>query len=178
MAIEVSKRSGTSLIGVIDQLKEVVASEQKRLRALRISYIADQAPETREQPTLKGNISTAMFLVLTVVVAAGVKSGLLVAFGIPFSFLFAFIFVNALGYTYNFMVMFGMLLLGMLIDGAIVVELADRNMTAGLRASQAYFEGSETHVLANYRFGRDDACSIFAADALAGVTGQFSGTCR
>ena len=62
-----------------------------------------------------------MFLVLTVVVAAvGVVD--LVAFGIPFSFLFAFIFVNALGYTYNFMVMFGMLLgLGMLIDGAIVV---------------------------------------------------------
>ena len=87
-----------------------------------------------------------MFLVLTVVVAAvGVKSGLLVAFGIPFSFLFAFIFVNALGYTYNFMVMFGMLLgLGMLIDGAIVVvELADRNMTAGLRASQAYLKAAK-----------------------------------
>ena len=31
MAIEVSKRSGTSLIGVIDRVKEVVASEQKRL---------------------------------------------------------------------------------------------------------------------------------------------------
>ena len=87
MAIEVSKRSGTSLIGVIDRVKEVVASEQKRLpQALRISYIADQAPETRSQiSTLQGNISTAMFLVLTVVVAAvGVKSGLLVAFGIRF----------------------------------------------------------------------------------------------
>ena len=99
MAIEVSKRSGTSLIGVIDRVKEVVASEQKRLpQALRISYIADQAPETRSQiSTLQGNISTAMFLVLTVVVAAvGVKSGLLVAFGIPFSFLFAFIFVLSL----------------------------------------------------------------------------------
>ena len=110
MAIEVSKRSGTSLIDVVDRVKEVVESEKRRLpQALAINYLADQAPETRSQiETLQGNISTAMFLVLTVVVAAvGVRSGLLVAFGIPFSFLFAFIFVNALGYTYNFMVMFG-----------------------------------------------------------------------
>ena len=51
---------------------------------------------------------------------SGIRSGLLVALGIPFSFMFAFMVVNLLGYTYNFMVMFGMLLgLGMLIDGAI-----------------------------------------------------------
>ncbi|MDZ7684596.1 MAG: efflux RND transporter permease subunit [Gammaproteobacteria bacterium] len=44
------------------------------------------------------------------------------------------------GYTYNFMVMFGMLLgLGMLIDGAIVVvELADRRMVEGYPPREAY----------------------------------------
>ena len=58
----------------------------------------------------------------------------------PNGFLFAFIFVSALGYTYNFMVMFGMLLgLGMLIDGAIVVvELADRKMAGGATPNAAY----------------------------------------
>ena len=41
---------------------------------------------------------------------------------IPSSFLFSLIFIYLLGYSFNFMVMFGMLLgLGMLIDGAIVV---------------------------------------------------------
>ena len=178
MAIEVSKRSGTSLIGVIDRVKEVVASEQKRLpQALQISYIADQAPETRSQiSTLQGNISTAMFLVLTVVVAAvGVKSGLLVAFGIPFSFLFAFIFVNALGYTYNFMVMFGMLLgLGMLIDGAIVVvELADRNMTAGLRASQAYLKAAKRMFWPIIASVGTTLAAFLPLMLWPGVTGQF-----
>ena len=143
IAIEVSKRAGVSLVDVVAGVREAVELTRLDLpRAVQIDYIADQSPQTIEQiSTLQGNISTAMFLVLTVVVAAvGFKSGMLVALGIPFSFLFAFIFVSALGYTYNFMVMFGMLLgLGMLIDGAIVVvELADRKMAGGSPPKAAY----------------------------------------
>ncbi|MBD3647881.1 MAG: efflux RND transporter permease subunit, partial [Pseudomonadales bacterium] len=143
VAIEVSKKKGVSLVEAVDKVKELVAQESRDYPPnVKVSYIADQAPETVEQiSTLQGNISTAMFLVLTVVVAAvGVRSGILVALGIPFAFLFAFIIVNLLGYTYNFMVMFGMLLgLGMLIDGAIVVvELADRKLNEGETPKSAY----------------------------------------
>ncbi len=143
VAVELSKRKGTSLIAAVDKIKFIVESEANNYPAsVVVGYMADQAPDTLDQiKSLEGNISTAMFLVLTVVVAAvGVRSGILVALGIPFSFLFAFIVVNALGYTYNFMVMFGMLLgLGMLIDAAIViVEIADRRMTEGLAPREAY----------------------------------------
>ena len=56
------------------------------------------------------------------------------------SFLFALLALWILGLTFNFMVMFGMLLgLGMLIDGAIVVtELADRRMAEGVSPRDAY----------------------------------------
>ncbi|MFT7685942.1 MAG: multidrug efflux pump [Candidatus Azotimanducaceae bacterium] len=143
VAVELSKRKGTSLVLTVEKVKKVVEARKLDYPAnVVVGYIADQAPDTLEQiNTLEGNISTAMFLVLTVVVAAvGIRSGILVALGIPFSFLFAFIVVSALGYTYNFMVMFGMLLgLGMLIDGAIViVELADRKMTEGATPREAY----------------------------------------
>ncbi|MFN3238174.1 MAG: efflux RND transporter permease subunit [Pseudomonadales bacterium] len=143
IVLEVTKRKGTSLITAVTKVKEVVEREKRSFPPMvEVSYLADQAPDTLDQiHTLQGNISTAMFLVLTVVVAAvGIRSGLLVALGIPFSFLFAFIVVSALGYTYNFMVMFGMLLgLGMLIDGAIVVvELADRTMEEGKSPFDAY----------------------------------------
>jgi len=90
---------------------------------------------------LQGNMATAMVLVLIVVIASvGVRSGLLVTLAVPFSFFFAFIVIRLLGFTYNFMVMFGLLLgLGMLIDGAIVmVEYADRKMAEGLNARDAY----------------------------------------
>ncbi len=143
VAVEVSKRVGTSLVDVADKVKEVVEAARKDFPVnVKISYLNDQSPETIEQiGTLEGNITTAMFLVLTVVVAAvGLRSGVLVALGIPFSFLFAFIVINTLGYTYNFMIMFGMLLgLGMLIDGAIVVvELAERRLTEGVTPREAY----------------------------------------
>ena len=143
IVIEVSKRKGTSLINAVEEVKEVVEREKRNFPPMvEVNYLADQAPDTLDQiKTLQGNISTAMFLVLTVVVAAvGIRSGLLVALGIPFSFLFAFIVVSSLGFTYNFMVMFGMLLgLGMLIDGAIVVvELADRTMAEGKSPFDAY----------------------------------------
>ena len=84
IAIEVSKRAGVSLVDVVAGVREAVELTRLDLpRAVQIDYIADQSPQTIEQiSTLQGNISTAMFLVLTVVVAAvGFKSGMLVAFG-------------------------------------------------------------------------------------------------
>jgi multidrug efflux pump len=92
---------------------------------------------------LQGNIMTALALVMVVVVAAmGFRSGVIVGLGIPVSLLFSVIIIYLLGYTFNFMVMFGMLLgLGMLIDGAIVVtEYADRKMGEGLDHREAYSE--------------------------------------
>lgn len=143
VAVEISKRQGTSLVHVVELIKRKVEKLKVAYPVkVDVGYIADQAPDTIEQiSTLQGNISTAMFLVLTVVVASvGLRSGLLVALGIPFSFLFAFIIIKSLGYTYNFMVMFGMLLgLGMLIDGAIVVvELANRKLSEGESPRSAY----------------------------------------
>ena len=143
VAVEVTKRAGTSVVKVVASIKAVVEEVRKDFpENVEISYIADTTPDTLDQiQTLEGNITTAVFLVLTVVVATvGIRSGLLVAFGIPFSFMFAFMIVNLLGYTYNFMVMFGMLLgLGMLIDGAIVVvELADRRLKDGDKPKQAF----------------------------------------
>ena len=143
VVVEVAKRANTSIVDVVREVKTVVEEVRKNFPAnVEVSYIADMTGDTVDQiDTLEGNITTAMFLVLTVVVAAvGIRSGLLVALGIPFSFMFAFMIVNLLGYTYNFMVMFGMLLgLGMLIDGAIVVvELADRRLKDGASPKAAF----------------------------------------
>ena len=113
-----------------------------RTTAVILSYINHTAPLGIDQNMgLQFNMATAMVLVLIVVIASvGVRSGLLVTLAVPFSFFFAFIVIRLLGFTYNFMVMFGLLLgLGMLIDGAIVmVEYADRKMAEGLNARDAY----------------------------------------
>jgi len=143
ISLNVMKRNGANLVEAMTQVDTVVNEIRPTLPpAVSVSYINNTAPLVIEQNMgLQGNMATAMVLVLIVVIASvGVRSGLLVTLAVPFSFFFAFIIISLLGFTYNFMVIFGLLLgLGMLIDGAIVmVEYADRKMAEGMDSVEAY----------------------------------------
>ena len=148
ISIYVMKRPGANLVDTVAQTKTVVERYRADLpAAVSLFYTQDQAPFALQQVTeLEGNIATALILVMVLVVAAiGLRSGLIVGAAIPVSFLFALIFVWSFGYTFNFMVAFGMLLgLGMLIDGAIVItEYADRKMAEGRTPREAYAESAK-----------------------------------
>ncbi len=178
VTIEVAKRPNTSVVDVVRDVKAVVENVRKDFPAnVEVSYLADMTTDTIDQiDTLEGNITTAMFLVLTVVIAAvGVRSGVLVAMGIPFSFMFAFMVVNLLGYTYNFMVMFGMLLgLGMLIDGAIVVvELADRRLKDGASPKAAFAYAVNRMFLPIVASTMTTLAAFLPLMFWPGITGQF-----
>ena len=143
ISINVSKRANANLVDTVERVRAVVDRHRQRLPAsVRVFETQDQAPFARDQITeLQGNVVTALVMVMVLVVAAiGLRSGIVVGMAVPVSFLFALAFLWTLGYTFNFMVMFGMLLgLGMLIDGAIVVtEYADRKMAEGAKPTEAY----------------------------------------
>ena len=143
LSLAITKRANANVIETIDKVKAVVERHREKMPGkVDIFFSQDQAPFAAQQVTeLEGNIFTALALVMVLVVGAmGLRSGLIVGLSIPVSFLFSLIFIYLLGYTFNFMVMFGMLLgLGMLIDGAIVVtEYADRKMTEGFDRRGAY----------------------------------------
>ncbi|ALO45705.1 efflux RND transporter permease subunit [Pseudohongiella spirulinae] len=145
ISLDVQKRKGANLIQAMDKIDLLVRELRTRTPpAVEITYLNNTIPLVIEQNSgLQGNMATAMILVLVVVIAAvGVRSGILVALAVPFSFFFAFIIISMLGFTYNFMVIFGLLLgLGMLIDGAIVmVEYADRKMAEGYTRADAFQE--------------------------------------
>ncbi len=143
ISLKVSERANANVIDTVAAVKQVVERYRADMPSkMRIFYSQDQAPFAAQQVSeLEGNILTSLALVMVLVVAAmGFRSGVIVGIGIPVSFLFALVFIYLLGYTFNFMVMFGMLLgLGMLIDGAIVVtEYADRKMVEGFDRRSAY----------------------------------------
>ncbi len=143
ISLAVTKRADANILSTIAAAKAFVESQRANVPGrVDVTYTFDQAPFAEGQVTeLQGNIITALGLVMVVVVAAmGLRSGIIVGLGIPVSFLFSLIFIYLLGYSFNFMVMFGMLLgLGMLIDGAIVVtEYADRKMVEGYERRAAY----------------------------------------
>ena len=143
ISVEVNKRVSANLIDTVAQVRATVEAMRAEFPAgVNVFFTQDQAPDSQKQvDELVGNIVTALALVMTLVVAAlGVRSGVLVGMAIPTSFLFSVILLNYIGYSFNFMVMFGMLLgLGMLIDGAIVVtEYADRKMAEGVGRRDAF----------------------------------------
>ena len=95
---------------------------------------------------LQNNVMSAVLLVMIVVVAAlGVRSGLLVGVAIPGSFLAGILVLAAAGFTVNIVVLFSLILaVGMLVDGAIVVtEYADRRMNEGAEKRTAYAEAAK-----------------------------------
>ena len=143
ISIEVSKRIEANLIDTARQVREVTERHRPEYpNRVSVFYSQDQSPFAERQITeLQGNILTAMCLVMVIVVAAlGFRSGVLVGMGIPTSCLFGLIILWGIGYSFNFPVMFGMLLaLGMLIDGAIVItEYADRKMAEGFGNREAF----------------------------------------
>ena len=143
ISLQITKRAKSNTIETIANARAIIDEQKKSMPAsVNVFYTSDQGPFALAQVSeLEGNIFTALALVMVLVVAAmGLRSGFIVGIGIPVSFLFALIFIYLLGFTFNFMVMFGMLLgLGMLIDGAIVVtEYADRKMMEGFDSRAAY----------------------------------------
>ena len=145
ISIDVKKRANANVIDTVEAVLATVEIARQGLpNGMEVVVSQNQAEFAMVQVReLEGNILTALALVMILVVATmGFRSGVIVGLGIPFSLLFSVIVIYLLGYTFNFMVMFGMLLgLGMLIDGGIVVtEYANRMMAEGMDHQQAYKE--------------------------------------
>ncbi|SDU35272.1 multidrug efflux pump [Pseudomonas pohangensis] len=141
--LEVQKRTESNQIAVASAVRNAVKALEGRIpNGIAVNYAFDLSEFSLALvEEMRGNIGTAMALVMVIVVGAlGFRSGLLVGLGIPFSILFSLIGIRYLGYSFNMMVMFGMILaLGMLIDGSIVItEFANRKMAEGMRNKDAY----------------------------------------
>jgi multidrug efflux pump len=145
MALEVTKRSGSNMINIANQIKELLDAEDVP-DGIHIMPVFDSTPfAIKMVKELEGNILAALMLVLVVVVASlGLRSSLLVSIGIPVSTLGGLTILFLFGYSFNFMVLFGLLLaLGMIVDGAIVIsEYADVKMAEGQKPRDAYINAS------------------------------------
>lgn len=143
IAIEITKRLNANTIDTVQRVRDLVEQHSDRIpQHVEVEYVFDTSTGIKETvDELSGNVISAMALVMVIVVAAlGFRSGMLVGFGIPFSLLGSGIVVYLMGFSFNFMVIFGLLLsLGMLIDGALVVtEYASRKLSEGASTYDAY----------------------------------------
>ncbi|MGB0696954.1 MAG: efflux RND transporter permease subunit [Rhodospirillaceae bacterium] len=143
VSLEVKKRTGENVIDTVAAVRALVAAEQPYWPpGIEVVFTQDQSKEISNMLfDLQNSVIAAILLVMVVVVAAlGLRSGLLVGMAIPGSFLLAITVLYGMGLTVNIVVLFSLILaVGMLVDGAIVVtELADRKMQEGLHRREAY----------------------------------------
>lgn len=143
LSLAVKKRSGANLINGVKKVHEVVARAQAAWpEGIEVTFSQDQSTYiTSTLNDLINNVLSAILLVMIVVIAAmGLRSGILVGLSVPTSFLCGVLILYLTGQTLNMIVLFSLIMVsGMLVDGAIVVtEFADRKMVEGLNKRDAY----------------------------------------
>ena len=148
ISLEVKKRVGANIIDTIAQVRDVVEMQRRGFPSgIDVVYMQDKSDQIRSMlGDLQNNVISAILLVMMVIIAAlGPRSALLVGLAIPGSFLAGILVLDTLGHTLNIVVLFSLILVvGMLVDGAIVVsEQADRYMAEGRHPGEAYAAASQ-----------------------------------
>ena len=142
------KRTGENIVETVNAVKALVEQERKDWpAAITVTFSGDDSKNIRNMLTdLQNNVLSAVLLVMIIIVAAlGVRTGILVGVAIPGSFLTGILVLGAFGLTVNIVVLFALILsVGLLVDGAIVVtEYADRKMIEGAPRTKAYAEAAK-----------------------------------
>jgi multidrug efflux pump len=143
ITLGVSKKLGTNVINVSDDVRRVTAEFTKDWpQGVQTSFLIDQADSTKNLfRSLEAAVLTAVALVLiTCVATLGVRPAIMIGMSIPISFMIAFLVVQMLGMTINMMIMFGLVLaVGVLVDDPIVVvEYAERKLQEGVSKREAF----------------------------------------
>lgn len=124
--LDVKKRAGQNMVRAAEQIQVIVKDTKERIFPpnLKVTISNDQSSKTIGQvDDLVNNIIFGVILVVTVLMFfLGFKNALFVGFAIPMSMFMSLMILNAMGYTMNTMILFGLIMgLGMLVDNGIVV---------------------------------------------------------
>ena len=124
--LDVKKRAGKNMIEASEQINKIVEEAKEKVfpSNLNVTINNDMSSKTLNQvDELVNNIIFGILLVVTVLMFfLGFRNALFVGFAIPMSMFMSFMILNALGYTMNTMILFGLIMgLGMLVDNGIVV---------------------------------------------------------
>ena len=146
--LNIKKDTKSDAIKIVKEVRALVADWEPRLPAgSQILVVNDSSIQiSRRLRALFQNFGVGLALVaLSFTIAIGWRAAIIITAGLPVAFLGAFILLNALGHTFNQLVIFSMIIvLGLIVDDAIVVcENIYRHMERGLPVRQAVIVGAE-----------------------------------
>jgi multidrug efflux pump subunit AcrB len=146
VSVNVTKSKSGNAIELAKKIRVVLDEYEKRYPHLTFSIYTDTSVWIKNRlNTVFSNIMFGLMLVfLSMLVFVNRGIALVVAMGIPLSFMIGLIVTNALGYSLNMLSLLGALIaLGMLVDEAIVVgENIYRHMEEGMERREAAIVGA------------------------------------
>lgn len=148
IGIDVTKTTGANVLDTVAAVQAIVEEARRDWPAsIRIDYLQNQADDIA---TLLGDLENSVILavlmvMLPTILALGLRASLLIGIAIPGAFFGGILVINLLGFTLNIVVLFGLILvIGMLVDGAmVVVEMAERLRAQGLPGREAFQKAAQ-----------------------------------
>ena len=123
ISLSIKKRPGDNILDATENVKETI-EDFDLPSGTNVIITGDESENVRSLVTdLENNIiSGLLFVVAVLLFFMGVRNATLVGIAIPLSMFTAFIFFQAAGYTFNFIILFSLIIaLGMLVDNAVVI---------------------------------------------------------
>lgn len=146
MSIGVNKGKSGDSIALVKQIKEILKKEQNNYKDVKFDTYIDTSVWIKNR--LNTVVSNILFGIILLTIAlfflVNSRIALVVAIGIPTSFMIGLVSAEQLGYSLNMLSLLGALLaLGMLVDEAIVVgENIYRHLEMGKTKLQAAYDGA------------------------------------
>jgi len=127
LSISIVKKTGENILETADEIKTILTElEESGSLPSEVQYLAvsDMAEFVRKDfnRLMANALATVVLIFVILLLALGIKEALIGGIAIPFTFLVAFTFLYQTGNTFNFLVLFSLILgLGLLVDTTIVM---------------------------------------------------------
>ncbi len=146
ISVNINKSKHGNAIALSHQIKEILKTYNTKYKNLSFDVYTDTSIWIKNRLNLvTSNIFFGLMMVfLALLLSVNARIALVVALGIPVSFMIGIISADMLGYSLNMLSLLGVLIaLGMLVDEAIVVaENIHRHLEMGKPPREAALEGS------------------------------------
>ena len=178
ISFSVSKKSETNSIDVIDEIKALVKTYQDKVPdGVEFSWNNDSSVYIlRIINVLRNNAILGMILIIFVLYFfLGKSNAALASLGIPISFFITFIFMHALGYSFNGSTLFALVMvLGIIVDDAIIViENCHRYRLMGYNSIEAAIRGTKEVVTPIVSSISTNIAAFLPLMLLPGIMGKF-----
>ncbi|MBN2087413.1 efflux RND transporter permease subunit [Candidatus Peregrinibacteria bacterium] len=127
ISISVVKKTGDNVIKTVDEARAIIdemyanGKIPAEVQCLEINDMSEYV-KTDFYNLMKNALQTIALIFIMLFLALGFKEALIGGIAIPFTFLVTFTYLNQIGYTFNFLVLFSLILgLGLLVDATIVI---------------------------------------------------------